>query len=154
MVSCSKFGASLKSHHVHDAGLSPERAEIFTGYPKFPVNSRGVQTTYIDLKIWDLPKIPPRGWRGFTACRTSSTQQQLCIHVQGPHTTTRNNPGTWMSCFSLSVTTLALSIWFHSLRTTTGSNFWPLCSALALQYFQVQHNWWFFALHICGWLLG
>ena len=46
----SKFGTSPKSQHVDDAGLSPMRAEIFTGYPtakytyvKFPLNCRAAR---------------------------------------------------------------------------------------------------------------
>ena len=43
---------------------------------------------------------------------------------------------TWILCFSLPVVTLALSTWFHNLRTTAGSSFWRLCSAHALNHFQ------------------
>ena len=37
---------------------------------------------------------------------------------------------------SLSMSTLALSILFHSLRITAGSNAWPLCSMQAVLHFQ------------------
>ena len=46
------------------------------------------------------------------------------------------NFGTWIPCFSLWVTTFAPWIWFHNLRTITGSNVWPLCSAHALGHSQ------------------
>ena len=39
-------------------------------------------------------------------------------------------------CFSLSLTALTLSIWFHNVSTTTRSNFWLLCSVHVLWHFQ------------------
>ena len=55
--------------------------------------------------------------------------------------TTSKNFGTRIPCFSLSVTTLVVSIWFHNLRTITGSNVWPLCSAHALRHLQAGTAW-------------
>ena len=65
------------------------------------------------------------------------------------HMTTSKNFCTWILCFSLSVTTLALSVWFHMLCTTIRSNFWPLCSTHALWHFQADSaQWHSFSLHI------
>ena len=41
-----------------------------------------------------------------TACGTSSTNKTLSIQVHGPHMTISQIFGTWIPCFSLSVTTL------------------------------------------------
>ena len=48
------------------------------------------------------------------------------MQVHGPHTAARKNFGMWISCFWLSVTTLAQLFCFHNLCATTGSNFWLL----------------------------
>ena len=63
-------------------------------------------------------------------------QARLSIQVHEAPMATSKTFGTWIPCISLSVTTLVLSIWFHNLRTTSGSSFWPLCSAHALRHFQ------------------
>ena len=55
--------------------------------------------------------------------------------------TSSKNFGTRIPCFSLPVTSLVLSIWFHNLRTITGSNVWLLCSAHALRHFQAGTAW-------------
>ena len=63
---------------------------------------------------------------------------KLSRQVHGPHMTTSKNFGAWILCFfcfSFSVTTLALSIWFHNLCATFRSTFWLPCWAPALQYF-------------------
>ena len=68
-------------------------------------------------------------------------KQNLAYSFKGPIWQLLKNTGTWIPCFSLSVTTLAPSTLFHSLRTTTGSNIWPLCSGHALRHFkQTQHG--------------
>ena len=66
-----------------------------------------------------------------TACNKKKQQKK-------PHTF-----GKWIPCFSLTVTTLALSIWIHkSTRYYRKQNFWPLGSTHALRHFkQAQDKW-------------
>ena len=64
-------------------------------------------------------------------------QIKRCTHIHRLHmTTSKKNFGTWISCFSLSVTTLTLSTLFHNLCTATGNNFWPLCFAHVQRHLQ------------------
>lgn len=65
------------------------------------------------------------------------------FHEHGPCVTTSKNFCLWILCFSLSLITLALLLWFHNLCTTTRSIFWLLCYDK-----QAHHSWGSFPLHV------